>query len=149
MPDSPYAIHYLPTWAGLGLLWCLSRLPYAWQLVIGRLLGRLLRRFGRRREHIAAVNLALCFPDMSAGARNQVITELFDSIGIGVMEMAMSWWAPDSKQLIYQSTDLSAREEFTIADASRPERPANVFPYPRAAIIIASAVATALTMNGR
>ena len=97
MPDSPYAIHYWPTWAGLGLLWCLSRLPYAWQLGIGRQLGRLLRRFGRRREHIAAVNLALCFPELSAEARNQVITELFDSIGIGVLEMAMSWWAPDSK----------------------------------------------------
>lgn len=41
------------------------------------------------------------------------------------------WWSPDSKKLIYQSTDLSELEEFTIADASRPEKSANVFPYPR------------------
>ena len=97
MPDHPYSIHYWLTWLGLGLLWCLSRLPYAWQLGIGRLLGRLLRRFGRRREQIAAVNLALCFPDLPADARDRVITELFDSLGMGVMEMAMSWWTPDSK----------------------------------------------------
>ena len=97
MPDYPCSIRYWPTWMGLGLLWCLSRLPYAWQLGSGRLLGRLLRRLGRRREQIAAVNLALCFPDLEKDARDQVIGELFDSIGIGVMEMAMSWWAPDSK----------------------------------------------------
>jgi len=97
MPDHPYSIHYWLTWLGLGLLWCLSRLPYAWLLGIGRLLGRLLRRFGRRREQIAAVNLALCFPDLPADARDRVITELFDSLGMGVMEMAMSWWTPDSK----------------------------------------------------
>jgi KDO2-lipid IV(A) lauroyltransferase len=97
MPSCPYSIRYWPTWLGLGLLWCLSRLPWAWQLGIGRRLGRLLRNFGRRREHIAAVNLTLCFPDMPAGERDRVITGLFDSIGIGSMEMAMSWWAPDRK----------------------------------------------------
>lgn len=97
MPEHPYSIHYWPTWLGLGLLWCLSRLPYAWQLGSGRLLGRLLRRFGRRREHIAAVNLALCFPEWPERERKAMIVQQFESIGIGVMEMAMSWWSPDNK----------------------------------------------------
>jgi KDO2-lipid IV(A) lauroyltransferase len=97
MPDYPRSIRYWPTWLGLGLLWCLSRLPWTWQLGIGRRLGGLLRRFGRRREHIATVNLALCFPDMTEDTRAQLLSELFESIGIGVMEMAMSWWAPDRK----------------------------------------------------
>lgn len=91
------SIRYWPTRLGLGLLWCLSRLPFAWQLAGGRLLGRLLRRLGHRREQIAAVNLALCFPSMAANARERLLTEVFDSLGIGVMEMAMSWWSPDSK----------------------------------------------------
>ncbi len=41
------------------------------------------------------------------------------------------WWAPDSKAIVYQSTDVSKLEQFTIADAARPEVAANVFPYPR------------------
>lgn len=41
------------------------------------------------------------------------------------------WWSPDSKALVYQSTDVSRLERFTIADAARPEDAANVFPYPR------------------
>ena len=59
MPEHPCSIRYWPTWLGLGLLWCLSRLPFTWQLGCGRLLGRLLRRHGHLRKQIAAVNLAL------------------------------------------------------------------------------------------
>jgi len=97
MPAHRYSIRYWPTWLGLGLLWSLSRLPFAWQLATGRQLGRLLRAVGRRREHIAAVNLALCFPTMPTDARARVVAELFDSIGIGILEMAMSWWSPAGK----------------------------------------------------
>jgi len=97
MPAHPYSLRYWPTWLGLGLLRCLSHLPFAWQLETGRRLGRLLRAFGQRREQIATVNLALCFPDLAAAAREQILAELFESIGIGIMEMAMSWWSPDRK----------------------------------------------------
>ena len=108
MPDYPGSIRYWPTWLGLGLLWCLAQLPWAWQLQIGRKSGRLLRRLGRRREQIAAVNLTLCCPDLAKDARDQVIGELFDSIGIGVMEMAMSWWARDSR--LYPLADVQGLE---------------------------------------
>lgn len=42
------------------------------------------------------------------------------------------WWAPDGSALLYQNTDQRHLERFTIADASSPEQPAHVFPYPRA-----------------
>lgn len=41
------------------------------------------------------------------------------------------WWAPDSKRIVYQTTDERHLESFTIADASRPEMAAQVFGYPR------------------
>jgi len=97
MPANPDSIRYWPTRLGLGLLWCLSRLSYAWQLRTGRLFGRLFRSLAPRRRHIAEVNLLLCFPDMAPAARAQLVEELFDSLGIGLLEMSLSWWAPDEK----------------------------------------------------
>lgn len=41
------------------------------------------------------------------------------------------WWAPDGKHIAYQATDNRPLEQFTIADASRPEKAANIFAYPR------------------
>ena len=95
MHSHPYSIRYWPTWLGLALLWGLSRLPYAWQLSIGRQLGKLFRRLAPRRERIADINLSLCLPELDAAARAAIITELFASTGIGVMETAMSWWGSD------------------------------------------------------
>ena len=89
----PYSIRYWPTWLAIALLRCLSHLPFAWQLAIGRVIGRTFRHFAPRRRSITAVNLSLCFPVLSAGERERILAEQFDSIGIGVMEMAMSWWA--------------------------------------------------------
>lgn len=97
MSQHPCSIRYWPTWSGLGLLWCLSKLPYAWQLAIGRRIGKLFYRFSNRRRHIVATNLSLCFPELTAAAREDLLQEQFASLGIGVLEMAMSWWGTDRK----------------------------------------------------
>jgi KDO2-lipid IV(A) lauroyltransferase len=87
-----YSIRYWPTWSGLGLLWCLSRLPYGWQLRIGRQLGNLFGRLAPGRRHIAATNLSLCFPELDLPTRERILAESLESLGIGVLEMASSWW---------------------------------------------------------
>jgi KDO2-lipid IV(A) lauroyltransferase len=93
MHTNPYSIRYWPTWTGIAVLWCLSQLPYAWQLVIGRHIGKLFHRLAGRRRAIAAVNLALSFPELSESERKKIITEQFVSMGISIMEVAMSWWS--------------------------------------------------------
>jgi KDO2-lipid IV(A) lauroyltransferase len=98
MNTQPYSIRYWPTWLGLGLLWCLTRLPYSWQTGIGRLLGNTFRLFASSRRHIAQVNFSLCFPELSEQERQQLLVDHFRSLGIAIMETAMSWWATD-KQL--------------------------------------------------
>jgi KDO2-lipid IV(A) lauroyltransferase len=92
-----YAPRYWPTWLGIGALWCLTRLPYALQLRIGRLFGHLVRWSAARRRHIAAVNLALCFPELGDAERQRLLVENFASMGIGLLEMGMSWWASDKR----------------------------------------------------
>lgn len=88
---------YWPTWIGLGLLWGVVKLPYAWQLKIGAALGILSSYVIRRRRQITAINLQLCFPELTAQQRKKLLRDNFASIGIAVIEMAMSWWMPSKK----------------------------------------------------
>jgi KDO2-lipid IV(A) lauroyltransferase len=81
----------------LGLLWCITRLPYAWQLATGRVLGQVALRIGRRRRHIAGTNLKLCFPEFDDRERRQLLSAHFSSLGIALIEFALSWWGPDEK----------------------------------------------------
>ncbi|MBD9417274.1 lipid A biosynthesis lauroyl acyltransferase [Pseudomonas sp. PDM16] len=84
-------------WLGLGLLWLVVQLPYRVQLVLGRGLGALMYRTAGARPAIAARNLELCFPQMSAAERERLLRENFASTGIAFFEMAMSWWWPRSR----------------------------------------------------
>ncbi len=59
------------------------------------------------------------------------------------------WWAPDGKKLLYQSNDYSSIEQFTIADASRPEKDAHQFPYPRPGRDNADVRLTITDLSGR
>lgn len=88
-----YAPRYWPTWLGVALLWCLTRLPFGLQLRIGRGLGHLMRLFGGRRKRITRTNIDLCFPDLSGAERARITRENFASMGIAMLEMGMSWWA--------------------------------------------------------
>ena len=94
MHTHPYSIRYWPTWMAIAVLWCLSHLPFSWQLAIGHFIGRTFQLFAARRRAIAAVNLSLCFPELPASERDRILAGQFVSMGIGVLEMAMSWWAP-------------------------------------------------------
>jgi len=92
MNANPFAIRYWPTWLALGLLRCMVWLPYRAQLATGRRLGAAVRLFAGRRRRIAAVNIALCFPELDAAAQRRLLREHFAALGIGVIEIAMSWW---------------------------------------------------------
>lgn len=84
-------------WLGLGLLWLVVQLPYALLLRLGRGLGVLMYWLASSRRRIAARNLELCFPELSAPARARLLRENFASTGIAFFEMAMSWWWPKSR----------------------------------------------------
>ena len=88
---------YWPSWLTLGLLWCITRLPYARQMACGRLLGRLALHIARRRRRIAETNLNLCFPELTDRQRQQLLAAHFASLGIALVEFALSWWGSDEK----------------------------------------------------
>lgn len=95
-PDRPAARLWHPrhwlVWAGVGLLWCVAQLPYAVQYRLGCGLGALAFRLSRRQRAIARVNLDLCFPERDDAARARLLREHFRAIGVGLLELGMSWW---------------------------------------------------------
>lgn len=84
-------------WLGLGLLWLTVQLPYKVLLSLGRGLGALMMLGASARRRIAARNLELCFPELSAAERARLLRENFASSGIAFFEMAMSWWWPRAR----------------------------------------------------
>ena len=87
---------FWPTW----LLWLALRivavLPFAWQMRLGRRIGRLLGR--RRRERaIARRNLEICFPALGAAEREALLAKHFESVGLSLVEMAIGWYSPLAK----------------------------------------------------
>lgn len=81
----------------VALVQAIVRLPYRWVLAIGGTLGALVRLLSPHRAHIARVNLALCFPELSAAEREDLLRRHFRALGIGVLETGMAWCLPDHR----------------------------------------------------
>ncbi len=95
----PYAPQYWPLWLGIGIFWLLCQLPYRWQLKLGAMIGRVMYRFSKKAKHVATVNLALCFPEKSATARDAILRKSFESLGIGFFELGLACFASKTKLL--------------------------------------------------
>ena len=101
MPESRKPLHrYLtpdtwPTWIGLGLLRVACWLPHGAALAVGRGLGRFAYRFGGERRAVVRRNIELCFPKLSGDAREDLVREHFDALGMSMIAMGLGRWASD------------------------------------------------------
>ncbi|WP_206483734.1 LpxL/LpxP family Kdo(2)-lipid IV(A) lauroyl/palmitoleoyl acyltransferase [Thalassotalea sp. G2M2-11] len=86
---------YWLTWLGVTILYCVSWLPYRFQLFLGRQIGKLLLLIGSSRKKVAERNLALCFPEMSESERQRILKTNFENTGIALLETGMGWWWPE------------------------------------------------------
>jgi len=88
---------YWPTWSAVAVFRTLSLLPYAWQLALGRGLGRLTGRWAHFRRHVVRTNLGLCFAELDDRARMDLERRVFESFGMGLVEEAMAFWLPTQR----------------------------------------------------
>lgn len=72
----------------------LARLPFPTQMAIGSRIGRALWHLQPRQRRIAARNLELCFPELDADERRELLQRHFESLGRSIVEMAIAWYAP-------------------------------------------------------
>lgn len=86
---------YWLTWLGVFILYTISWTPYKFQLLLGRLVGRLLAKTGASRVNVARKNLELCFPEKSVQEREIILKKNFENTGIALFETGMGWWWPD------------------------------------------------------
>jgi KDO2-lipid IV(A) lauroyltransferase len=88
----PLSLPNWPAWLGISFGWTLAHLP--WWLVrrIGPLLGGLMRWCMISRRRVADANLALCFPELDARQRAELLRAHFRSLGMAVFEFLRAWW---------------------------------------------------------
>jgi len=84
---------FWPVWLGVALVRLINLLPLPAQLAVGRALGRLAFVFARRDRRIAAINIALCLPELNTVQQRQLLKDHFGSLGCAVFETGMVWWA--------------------------------------------------------
>lgn len=78
------------SWFGQGLAW----LPQGLLLALSWLLLPLLWWPLRRRRRIAAINLALCFPELTADARRRLLRHNLQETLMGAFDLLRAWFAP-------------------------------------------------------
>jgi len=81
----------------LGLLRLAAALPHGLRLALGRSAGRIAYRVLGRRRAVARRNLQLCFPEWTAARRRRMLRAAFDSLGQGLVELAMGAWCSDAE----------------------------------------------------
>lgn len=89
---------FWPSWLGLALMRLSIYLPVKVQLWLGSVLASIMSPLMKSRKRIAQRNLELCFPELSEKQRQTVMERNFHTMGMMLIETALSWWASD-KQL--------------------------------------------------
>ena len=103
MNDSRMPLHhflgprYWLLWLGLGLMRLVSLLPVAPAMRLGRGLGRLMYRVLPKRRYVAERNIELIYPELGLQKREQLVKDIFASLGMSIIETTWSWWASDRR----------------------------------------------------
>ena len=97
MPLAYLLPKYWLTWAGLGVMRAIEKLPYSAQKQLGNAIGLLLRRLPLSYMRIARRNIALCLPELNESERAALLDRHCRSLGMALCETADTWWSSDRR----------------------------------------------------
>ena len=97
MPPAYLLPRYWLTWAGLGVMRAVEKLPYSAQMQLGNAIGLLLRRLPLSYVRIARRNIALCLPQLNESERAALLDRHCRSLGMALCETADTWWSSDRR----------------------------------------------------
>lgn len=72
-------------------------LPRPVSMGIGKFIGRVAHRTGKKRRAIALRNIELCFPDLTTEEQRALARQHFEALGMSMIEMGLGRWASDEK----------------------------------------------------
>jgi KDO2-lipid IV(A) lauroyltransferase len=106
---------YWSTWLLLALMRFAAVLPLKLLIALGSVGGEILFLLAAERRRVAAINLAIAFPDASRRALNRLNRACFRNVSIGVLEIGLVWWAPNR---VRRMTEISGLEHLQHAQRS-------------------------------
>ncbi len=84
------------SWFGLLLMRLSVYCPVQMQLWLAKIIARIMHPAMKQRRHIAKRNMELCFPELTDEKRQQLLKQNQQTMGMMMIETAMSWWASDA-----------------------------------------------------
>jgi len=85
-----------PAWLGVALIRFFALLPRRWLMRGGRIVGALFARLPGERRHVAATNIALCFPQLDGARRAAMLEENLRDAGAMLAEFTLAWMGSDA-----------------------------------------------------
>lgn len=83
---------FWPSWMLVFTLYLLAQLPMSAKQRLGRRLGCFLQGRLKSRSKVANANIATCFPELDAAAREQLVQDNFVACARGFLESIHAWW---------------------------------------------------------
>lgn len=83
---------YWLTWFAFALWWLIAQLPYSVQIGMGKITGRLMAIFAKRRIAIAKRNIQLCFANLNGQEQHSLLQRHIHSLGMSFFEIGIAWF---------------------------------------------------------
>ncbi len=104
-PNLSHPRHW-PMWAGVGLFWLLSHLPWWMQRGLAAGCAWFWWHVVPVRRRVALINLRLCFPEKDEREIRRLGRAHFGALALGVFETCAAWWAPRRRLPAHEITGL-------------------------------------------
>ncbi|MEO8778235.1 MAG: LpxL/LpxP family Kdo(2)-lipid IV(A) lauroyl/palmitoleoyl acyltransferase [Rhodanobacter sp.] len=91
------APRHWPAWLGVAAIWLIAHLPQAVLPWLGRRFGALVLKIPSARQHVAAANIKLCFPELDTTQQAALVTANLRDIGSMMVEFALGWMGSDRR----------------------------------------------------
>ncbi len=88
---------FIPTWILILLMRAGVFIPFKAQVLIGKVIGRLLYPFMHKLRSTAYSNISHCFPDKKQTQVNLLVKRHFEAIGVSFFETANAYYGSDHK----------------------------------------------------
>jgi len=102
---------YWPTWVLLGVMRLAAWMPLRLIVWLGGLAGELLYLLAIERRRVAAINLAIAYPEADKRRLRKLSRACFRNVSTAILEIGLVWWAPERVRRMTEVAGLEHLQE--------------------------------------